>query len=65
MLVLLAFDHYGGAVPYVTYEPLGFVSAAEGFIFLAGVMLGLLYVHKMAKTPGLVTQKLLTRTLKI
>lgn len=65
MLVLLAFDHYGGAIRNVTYEPLGFVSAAEGFIFLAGLMLGLLYVKKMAATPRLVTEKLLGRTFKI
>ncbi len=65
MLVLLAFDHYGGAIRNLTYEPLGFVSAAEGFIFLAGLMLGLLYVKKMAVTPQLVTEKLLGRTFKI
>ena len=65
MLVLLAFDHYGGAIRNITYEPLGFVSAAEGFIFLAGLMLGLLYVKKMAVTPRLVTEKLLGRTFKI
>lgn len=65
MLVLLAFDHYGGFVRNLTYEPLGFVSAAEGFIFLAGLMLGLLYVKKMAVTPRLVTEKLLGRTFKI
>ena len=65
MLVLLAFDHYGGAVRNITYEPLGFVSAAEGFIFLAGLMLGFIYIKKMTENPSLVIQKLLRRTFKI
>ena len=65
MLVILAFDHYGGFVRNITYEPLGFVTAAEGFIFLAGLMLGIIYVKKMAVNPQLVVQKLLSRTFKI
>ena len=65
MLVILAFDHYGGFVRNITYEPLGFVSAAEGFIFLAGLMLGIIYVKKMAESPRLIVQKLLSRTFKI
>ena len=65
MLVILAFDHYGGFVRNITYEPLGFVSAAEGFIFLAGLMLGIIYVKKMVESPQRVVQKLLSRTFKI
>ncbi len=66
MLVILAFDHYGGFIgTYITYEPLGFVSAAEGFIFLAGLMLGILYVRRMGENPRTTGQKLLGRTFKI
>ena len=65
MLVLMAFDHYGGRIQNITAEPLGWVSAAEGFVFLAGLMVGLLYAAKMITDPRLVTRKLFSRTFKI
>lgn len=66
MLVVIAVNHYGGPLSdYRLDEPLGFVSAAEGFIFLAGLMLGLLYLRKLADDPRALTLKLLGRAFKI
>lgn len=43
MLVVMAAYHYGGALKAVTYQIFGYVSAAEGFVLLSGVMCGLVY----------------------
>lgn len=65
MLVLLAVDHYGGKLRVFTYEPLGFATAAESFIFLSGLLLGILYVVKMQQTPGKSLRRLWSRSLEI
>jgi len=42
-LVIMLIDHLGGYIAGLTYQPLGFASAAEGFIFLSGLMFGQIY----------------------
>jgi hypothetical protein len=43
MLVVMATSHLGGALGASVRQLLGYVSAAEGFVFLSGVMCGLVY----------------------
>lgn len=45
MLVLMTFDHLGGPIKNITFQPLGFVSAAAGFIYLSGFVYGLVYTR--------------------
>lgn len=42
-LVVMAFNHDGGPLSRFTHEPIGFVSAAEGFLFLSGLATGWTY----------------------
>jgi len=43
MLVLMALNHIPTEVQSVTTHPFGFVSAAEGFVFMSGLMSGWVY----------------------
>jgi hypothetical protein len=43
MLVIMTFDHLGGPIKKITFEPIGYVSAAEGFIYISGFVYGLVY----------------------
>ena len=43
MLVLMAVNHIPSEVQRVTNHPFGFVSAAEGFVFMSGLMSGWVY----------------------
>lgn len=44
LLVIMTIDHLGGPLYAISYSPLGFVTAAEGFVFLSGYMFALAYV---------------------
>lgn len=61
-LIVITFDHFGGALRTLTWQTFGYVSAAEGFIFLSGYMSGLVYGR-----PGYprVTAHCLQRALQI
>lgn len=50
MLVIMTFNHFGGPVKSITFQPLGFVSAAEGFIYLSGFVYGVVYTRKYLDT---------------
>lgn len=43
MLVIMTFDHLGGPLKSITFQPVGFVSAAAGFIYLSGFIYGVVY----------------------
>jgi hypothetical protein len=43
MLIIMATDHFGEPIEKYTWEMFGFVSAAEGFVFLSGILVGLVY----------------------
>jgi len=45
MLVIITLNHLGGPIKRFTFQPLGFVSAAEGFIYLSGYVYGLVYTR--------------------
>jgi hypothetical protein len=41
LLVMITINHIGGPVSLFTFQPIGFVSAAEGFVFLSGYVFAL------------------------
>lgn len=43
MLVIMTIDHSGSALSHVTGQSFGFISAAEGFVFLSGYVAGIVY----------------------
>ena len=47
MLVIMMVTHIRWfAIPtaWTTYQPIGFVTAAEGFVFLSGLVAGIVYI---------------------
>jgi hypothetical protein len=46
LLVLMAVNHIPSDLRVVTDHPFGFMSAAEGFVFMAGLMAGYVYTRK-------------------
>lgn len=49
LLVLMAVNHIPSDLHTVTDHPFGFMSAAEGFVFMAGLMAGFVYTRKWAR----------------
>lgn len=49
MLVVIAIDHVPSMLRKFTYESLGFVSAAEGFVFLSGYVAGMIYTSLLLR----------------
>ena len=43
MLVLITINHFGGKFADFIWQPLGFISDAEGFIFISGFVFSLVY----------------------
>lgn len=46
-------------------QPLGFISSAEGFVFISGLLVGRLYIRGLSDDPKHVFAKLWKRTLKV
>jgi hypothetical protein len=54
-LVLMTVNHLPTEIRRVTDQPLGLFSAAEGFVFLSGLMAGWIYTRRMRRSgPGAV-----------
>ncbi|MCU1296862.1 MAG: OpgC protein [Acidobacteriaceae bacterium] len=66
MLVWITLTHLPTKVSAYVYQPFGFVSAAEGFIFLSALFTGLIY-FRVAEKDGYAAmhRKLRMRTLKL
>ncbi len=66
MLVWIALTHLPTSVSTYVNQPFGFVSAAEGFIFLSALFTGRIY-FRMAEHDGYwpMTRKLWTRTVRL
>jgi len=66
MLVWMTLTHLPTGISVYSYQPIGFISSAEGFIFLSALFTGLIY-FRTAMREGYVEmrQRLLGRTLKI
>ncbi len=59
-LVIMTLDHFNGILSKVTYETFGYVSAAEGFIFLSGYVFTIVYI-KYAEFPTILISHSLKR----
>ena len=66
MLVLMTMTHLPTWFGPHAGQPFGYVSAAEGFVFLSGLLVGRVYAHK-ARTQGMIAMRraLLGRALKV
>ncbi|OQY28478.1 MAG: hypothetical protein B6244_06925 [Candidatus Cloacimonetes bacterium 4572_55] len=50
-LVIMTIDHYGGPLRKYTLETFGFISGAEGFVFLSGLVAGFVYAKYAVRDP--------------
>lgn len=65
LLIIIACNHLSGDfVPKITRAPFGFVSAAEGFVFLSGFIAYLVY-HRLAADKTQLKRKIWHRCLTI
>ena len=58
MLILMSLDHTGGPINFLSSQPFGFVSAAEGFVFLSGLTAGIVYSRKYTQIGSVETSRL-------
>lgn len=61
MLVIMAVDHFGEPLEKYTWQMVGFVTAAEGFVFLSGMLVGIVYSRYLSQEPGLLRKKIWDR----
>lgn len=48
LLVIITVDHLGSPLKEYTWQSFGYVSATPGFVFLSGVLAGIVYHNKMS-----------------
>ena len=60
LLLIMVINHTPSPLREVTTQPLGFVSAAEAFVFVSAYLCGLIFSRKL-KSSGLPELKRLTR----
>jgi hypothetical protein len=65
MMVILTIDHVGGWFAKFTNQSLGFVSALEGFIFLSGLLFGIVYSKYLETSKDLLYKKTFKRAILI
>ncbi|OUD14143.1 OpgC domain-containing protein [Thioflexithrix psekupsensis] len=61
MLVMITINHLGSPLSLYTYQPFGFYSAAEGFVFLSGLVAGLVYSYYAQLGRGFLWSKAFIR----
>jgi hypothetical protein len=64
-LVWMTITHLPTRFSDFVNQPLGFVSSAEGFVFVSALLVGRLYIRDLVQNPGNVRAKLWKRSLKI
>ena len=64
-LVWMTLTHLPTRLSDLVNQPFGFVSSAEGFVFLSGMLVAILYTHRAAEDPEGVRSKLWKRALRI
>ncbi len=64
-LVWMTLTHLPTRFSELVNQPFGFVSSAEGFVFLSAMLVATLYIHKVAEDSEEVRSKLWKRALKI
>lgn len=66
LLVLMAFTHLPTGLSRFANQPLGFVSAAEGFVFLSAFLVGSIYTRLLLERgPGFVRTRIWKRTRRL
>ncbi|MGD0096427.1 MAG: OpgC domain-containing protein [Terracidiphilus sp.] len=64
-LVWMTLTHLPTRFSDFVNQPIGFVSSAEGFVFISALLVGRLYVHELVQNASGVRVKLWKRSLKI
>src|ERR1700749_3368269 len=64
-LVWMTLTHLPTRVSELVNQPFGFVSSAEGFVFLSAMLVATLYIHKAQEDSDGVRSKLWMRALRI
>jgi hypothetical protein len=64
-LVWMTITHLPTRYSDFVNQPLGFVSSAEGFVFISALLIGRLYIRDLVQNPANVRAKLWKRSLKI
>src|SRR6202789_453194 len=64
-LVWMTLTHLPTRLSDVVNQPFGFVSSAEGFVFLSAMLVATLYIHQAAEDSEGVRTKLWKRALRI
>ena len=64
-LVWMTLTHLPTRFSDLVNQPLGFISSAEGFVFISALLVGRLYMRDALKDPGRVRVKLWKRSFKI
>lgn len=64
-LVWMTLTHLPTRFADFVNQPLGFISSAEGFVFISALLVGRLYIRDLVQNPANVRAKLWKRSLKI
>jgi len=64
-LVWMTLTHLPTHLSDFVNQPIGFISSAEGFVFMSALLVGRIYIHEMQHDEAGVHFKLLRRSLKI
>ena len=64
-LVWMTLTHLPTRFSNLVNEPFGFISSAEGFVFLSAMLIGRLYIRKMMADPAGVRAHMWKRSLKL
>lgn len=64
-LVWMTLTHLPTHFSNLVNEPFGFISSAEGFVFLSALLIGRLYIRKMLQDPAGVRAHMWRRSLKL
>jgi hypothetical protein len=64
-LVWMTLTHLPTRFSDFVNQPLGFISSAEGFVFISALLVGRLYIREFVLDPGNARSKLWKRSLKI
>lgn len=64
-LVWMTLTHLPTRFSDLVNQPLGFISSAEGFVFISALLVGRLYVRELVQNPRNVRLRLWKRSLKI
>lgn len=60
LIIFMAMDHYGGLISHYLWQPLGYFSNAEGFVFISGFVFSMVYMQYLNDIV-LFTRKIIKR----